>query len=351
MKQWLIGGIIAAILVIAGISFAFDFFLVKKVEIETPRYENIPVTVAKNPTLKREEVQAFLDEMSQWIRSDEPTNAADCFDLPGLYNIAKQIDLSPDPVLPNLIGDQLSRLYPALLEAAIRGGFGLPWDRIEFDQFLETKYGEPVIAVRQIAGDQVVPAWWWIQKTRKGFVVLDIEDRLLGLRVSQQFAILLGTGLDQSRAENLATVARAIRDATIAIRRDRPKQADTLLDLIRSTPMPAAQKSVLQKLDGLNAAVKGDTARVDALAAEWGDQPLVDLMLAMAAGGHGWQERRQNAAGKLEQLYGPTPLTISITIQSLLRRDKPDEARQCLDEGLKRFPDSPTLWAWSAALE
>ena len=352
MKKLVIGGAIAAVLLVAAVWIGFDLFLVEKVDpITTAPSSVVPHAVPSTKvTPPRDDVQKYLDGIAKSLRKGETASVADQFDLPRLYSHAVRYNLSPDPSLPKLIGSQHARLYPALMEAFARGGFGLPWDRIEFEQFLETPQGDLVASVLQISGDRVVPVWWWLVPTKDGFLIADVEDRLLGLRVSHQFALLLGTGMAAERAEKVSEAAKSIRDAAVLLGQDRSREADLNLGTAKRTLLPAVHTNAVLALEGLAVAAVNDPERAETIAATLGDVPVADLIRAMAAGGEGWLEKRLNAAGKYELAIGPTPLTMSVRIQALMLRDKTAEASELLDVGLKRFPDSPTLLAWATVL-
>ena len=212
MKKLVIGGAIAAVLLVAAVWAGLEWFLVEKNEsFEKPVASNAPVPVPPSKSnLYRENVQRFLDGIAKSFRKRDHGRIADQFDLTQLYLHALGHDRSPDPPLPKLIGSQHSQLYSAVMDSFVRGGFGLPWDRIQIEQFLETPKGELVVNVLQISGDRVIPVWWWLVPTKNGYLITDAEDRLLGLSVSNQFSMLLNSGMSEERSGQVAEAVKCI---------------------------------------------------------------------------------------------------------------------------------------------
>jgi hypothetical protein len=297
------------------------------------------------------ELRSFFDALAKDARSSQTAKVAERFDLSRLYSYASQHDLTPDPLLPRMIGAQHSKLYPTILDAFARSGFGLPWDRIEIVKVVEDGKSDWIVFTRNCSGDRVVPVKWWLIRNAKGFTICDVENLLLKLRVSQQFALLLGTGMDEKRANDVAEAVKSIRDATTALANDKPRDADIYLGTAKRTNLPEAQKQATLALEGLIAATLNEGSKVEIIATAFGDHPAVDIMLAMAANGDGWLSKRLASALKFEARFGPCPITISVRIQSLTIEGKEAEASKLLDEGLAKYPDSPTLFAWSTVLE
>ena len=86
MKKLVIGGAIAAVLLVAAVWIGFDLFLVEKVDpITTAPSSVVPHAVPSTKvTPPRDDVQKYLDGIAKSLRKGETATVADQFDLPRL---------------------------------------------------------------------------------------------------------------------------------------------------------------------------------------------------------------------------------------------------------------------------
>lgn len=348
MKKLVIGGAVAAVLLVAAVWVGFDLFLVEKVDPKPPERAAAPTTAPTFPASATDvspEITAFFVALAADVRAGEGTRSADRFDPIKLYSVAASVDRTPDPPLPKLIGSQNARLYSTTLEAFGRDGFGLPWARLDIRNVTEEK-GDHLVNIRHIGGDHAVPVRWRLAASPKGLVAVDLEDLRTGLRLSHQFAALLGTGMDEPRATAVSEAARSLRDAMTLLTKENPRRADAALGPAKRTPLPPAQNRAVLAIEGLAAAALNNADKAETIAASLGDLPAVKLIRA----GTGGTPRRIEAATSYEASFGATPVTIGVRIGTLMDEGKRDAAADLLEGALSDFPDSPTLWAWTTVL-
>jgi hypothetical protein len=348
VKKVLIGGAAAAVLLVAAVWVGFDLFLVEKVDPKPPEREPAPATAPTFPAAPADvppEITAFFAAFAADVRAGESARAADRFDPVKLYAVAAAGERTPDPPLPKLLGGQFSKLYSTVLESFGRAGFGLPWGRVEVRQVTEEK-GDRLVDVRHIGGDHAVPVRWRLAESPKGLVAVDVEDLRTGLRLSHQFATLLGTGMDEARAAAAADAAKALRDATALITKGQPREADAVLGPAKRTPLTPAQNRAVLALEGLALAASNNPAKAETIAAALGDLPAVKLIRASV----GELAKRLEAGKAYEAAFGPTPDTVGVRIEALMGEGKREAAADLLDASLKEFPDSPTLLAWATVV-
>lgn len=353
LKRLVIGGAIAAVALVLTVYFAFDF-------VVKPPPASPPMTRERPGTRESEIVAAFtapplrdlpgdidtlLGGFASSLRANRTAEACERFDLDSLYSLAKEIDLSPAERLPKYIGSQTPKFFPALTETIGKGGFGLPWDRIEVVSILPLAGGsERIVFARHIDNDRVVPVRWHLMTVGKSLKIKDLEDVQTGDRVSLWFAIQLGTSLSVVQKSEWQAAVTSLRDARAAMARSNVRLATASIASSKNANWPQECQRIATRNEGIIAAYEGNRDRAESIATVLGDDPAADFIRALVSPTY------EQAAGDYEAKRGSCPATIDARIIGRLIARETERAIAIYREGIIRFPDSSLLQQWGHVL-
>lgn len=353
LKRLVIGGAIAAVALVLTVYFAFDF-VVKPPPASPPltrerpgtRESEIEAAFTAAPLRDQPgDIHSFLDSFASTIRANRTAEACERFDLDGLYSLAKEIDLSPAERLPKYIGSQTPKLFPALTEAIGKGGFGLPWARIEVVSILPLAGGsERIVFARHIDNDHVVPVRWHLAMVGKSLKIKDLEDLQTGDRVSLWFALHLGISLSIPQKSEWQAAAAALRDARAAMARNNFPLAVASIGSATIPNWPSECQRIAMKNEGIIASYAGNRDRAESIAMSLGDDSAAHFIRMRVSKGY------EQSAKDYEEKRGSCPATIEARILGRLVAGEIEVAIAICREAVIRFPESPLLQQWRLVL-
>ncbi len=293
-----------------------------------------------------EEFEPLFAKLGELERAKKGRDWAECFDADRMATELANADIG-EP----LDGTDRTALTPkvriALKKLGENGGLALTGTMRVLKVALISGGADAIVCTRLDSPTASVPYRWWLARIEGGWLIYDVEDLRMGLRMTDQLAQLVAHPSDAEGTKSQAKAILAVRAATVAANEGNFVAVESELKAARTVPLPRGHRVVVALLEASVALSRGqpnDALRhADDAAKIRPSTPAIHLVRASAHLQLKAYTDAIRSAQDYERDIGPDPQSAFAIAISYLSLKQPDPAKNILASALRTFPNDRRL--------
>lgn len=292
-----------------------------------------------------EEFEPLFAKLGELELAKKGRDWAECFDADRMATEIANADLG-EP----LDGNDRTALTPkvriALKRLGENGGLALA-GKMRVLKVTSISGADGIVCSRLDTPTGSVPYRWWISRFEDGWLITDVEDLRMGLRLSDQLAQLVAHPSDAEGTKSQTKAILAVRAAMAAANEGNFVAVDSELTTARTAPLPRGHRVIVALLEASISLSRGqpnDALRhADDAAKIRPSTPAIHLVRASAH----MQLKAYTEAIRSAQAYerdiGPDPQSAYAIAISYIGLKQLDSAKNILASALRTFPNDRRL--------
>ena len=292
-----------------------------------------------------EEFEPLFAKLGELEREKKGSDWAECFDVDRMATEIANADLGE-----TLHGHDRTSLTPkvriALKKLGENGGL-TQTGKMRVLKVVSISGADAIVCSRLDTPTGSVPYRWWISRLEGGWLINDVEDLRMGLRLSDQLAQLVAHPSDVEGTKLQTKAILAVRAAIAAANEGNFALVESELSAVRTVPLPRGHRVVVAILEASLALSRGqpnDALRHANEAAKIRPStPAIHLVRASAHLQLKASADAIRAAEAYEREIGPDPQSAYVIAIGYLNLKQRDRATSTLAGALRTFPGDRRL--------
>ena len=292
-----------------------------------------------------EEFEPLFAKLGELELAKKGRDWAECFDADRMATELANADIG-EP----LDGNDRTALTPkvriALKKLGENGGLALT-GKMRVLKVASISGADGIVCSRLDTPTGSVPYRWWLSRIEGGWLIYDVEDLRMGLRLTDQLAQLVAHPSDAEGTKSQTRAIVAVRAATVAATEGNFVAVDSELKAARTVSLPRGHRVVVALLEASIALSRGqpnDALRhADDAAKIRPSTPAIHLVRASAHLQLKAYTDAIRSAQDYERDIGPDPQSAYAIAISYLSLKQPDPAKNILASALRTFPNDRRL--------
>ncbi len=292
-----------------------------------------------------EEFEPLFAKLGELEREKKGRDWAECFDADRMATEIANADLG-EPFDGNDRTALTPKVRIALKKLGENGGLALA-GKMRVLKVASISGADGIVCSRLDTPTGSIPYRWWISRIDGGWLITDVEDLRMGLRLSDQLAQLVAHPSDAEGTKSQTKALLAVRAAMLAANEGNFALVESELNVVRTVLLPRGHQVVVAILEASLALSRGqpnDALRHANEAAKV--RPSTPAIHLVRASAHLQLKANANAiraAEEYEREIGPDPQSAYITAIGCLNLKQRDRATSTLAGALRTFPNDRRL--------
>ncbi len=292
-----------------------------------------------------EEFEALFAKLGELEREKKGSDWAECFDVDRMTTEIANADLG-EPLDRSDLTTLTPKVRNALKNLGENGGLALA-GKMRVLKVASISGADGIVCTRLDTPTGSVPYRWWVSRIEGGWLITDVEDLRMGLRLSDQLAQLVAYPSDAEGTKSQMKALLAVRAAMAAANEGNFAMVESELSAARTVPLPRGHRVVVAILEAslsLSRGLPNDALRHANEAAKIRPStPAIHLVRASAHLQLKANADAIRAAEDYEREIGPDPQSAYIIAIGYRNLKQPERAASTLDNALRTFPTDRRL--------